>query len=224
VYGRLITAADAAPATLEPAARSNALRREGRLAAAARVGTDITALHEALDSYQRAALAASPEAARRAFALLAGELEAIDYAEAPVLRHEQALRDVEALDASLGALAEGDPEGAARELEEVGRNSLARHLSEELATLDAERHHPGHDRLAWAEGAHLTASPILWRELASLRADPSAAPAGPWIGESLARARRQSAADLKQRLDRMTEAFELARELLDPTATTTEEP
>jgi Iap family predicted aminopeptidase len=148
VYGRLLVAADArGRELLEPVARARAVRRHGRLDDAAAVGADVEPLRAALDRYERAAASPSAEAARAAFGHLARELEAIDAAEAPVLRHEQALRDVEAIDA-------GAPE-------RVGRNALARDLDEELLALDAERHAPGWPRLAWAELGHLTASPVL---------------------------------------------------------------
>jgi Iap family predicted aminopeptidase len=148
VYGRLLVAADArGRELLEPAARARAVRSHGRLDDAARAGADVEPLRAALDSYERAAERPAAAAARAAFAHLARELEAIDAAEGPVLRHEQALRDVEAIDACA--------------VERVGRNALARDLAEDLVVLDAARHAPGYPRLAWAELGHLTASPVL---------------------------------------------------------------
>jgi hypothetical protein len=157
-------------------------------------------LQAALDRFERAAAHPEPTVARAAFALLARELEAIDAAEAPVLRHEQALRDVEALDAA----ADGqDPAVAAAN---VGRNGLAALLSDELVELDAERHAPGYPRLAWAELGHLTASPVLCRELAALRAGRPV----PLDG-----IRDGAAQELARRLQDMTDAFERATQMLD---------
>ncbi|MEA2136125.1 MAG: hypothetical protein QOC68_4034 [Solirubrobacteraceae bacterium] len=202
VYGRLLLAADArGRAILEPAARAADVRTRGRLDAAARTGADVAPLERALDRYRGAAARPSAATARAVFAHLAGELEAIDAAEAPVLPHEQALRDVVALDA-------GEPE-------RVGRNSLARDLSDELVELDAERHAPGYPQLAWAELGHLTASPVLCRELAALRAgEPT----------DLTDVRRGAAGELDRRLERMTDAFERATDMLENHGAPREEP
>jgi Iap family predicted aminopeptidase len=197
VFGRLLVAADAqGREILDPAARAADVRARGRLADAAAAGADVAPLQAALDRYERAAAQPVAAAAREAFMHLAWELEAIDAAEAPVLRHEQALRDVEAIDA-------GAPE-------QVGRNLLARDLSDELVELDAERHAPSFPRLAWAELGHLTSSPVLAREVA-------AAQAGEHI--DLAGVRGDAAEELDRRLQHMTDAFEHATQLLeDPVA------
>lgn len=206
VYARLIVAADACErAILEPAARVSDLHRRGRLDDARDAGARVEPLHEALARYELAAAGATPVAARRAFAGLAQGLEAIDAAEAPVLLHEQALRDVEALDEARAWLAEGDLQGAASAAERVGRNVLSRSLSDELVELDAERHSADHPRLAWAELGHLTASPVLCRELAALRAGTA---------PDLSGAQRRSAEELDTRIREMTEAFDRAAEML----------
>ncbi|MEA2280149.1 MAG: hypothetical protein QOK21_756 [Solirubrobacteraceae bacterium] len=215
VYARLIVAADARERRiLEPAARAADVHRRGRLDDARGAGARVEPLEEALASYERAAVTATPRAARRAFAQLAQALESIDAAEAPALLHEQALRDVQALDEAEAALAAGDLAGAADAAERVGRNVLARDLSDELVELDAERHSAAHERLAWAELGHLTASPVLSHELAALRAGSV---------PDLAGARRRSAEDLDERIHATTEAFNRAAALLDDPVGPTEE-
>jgi Iap family predicted aminopeptidase len=210
VYGRLLVAADArGREILEPARRAVDVRTRGRLADAAAVGADVEPLQSALDRYEEAAARPAPAAARAVFAQLAGELEAIDAAEAPVLPHEQVLRDLEALDEAAGA---ADPASA---VERVGRNSLARDLTDDLVQLDAERHAPGYAQLAWAELGHLTASPVLCRELASLRAGD---------GADLGDVRRACAEELDRRLRQMTDAFEHATRMLENTAVPREGP
>jgi Iap family predicted aminopeptidase len=215
VYARLIVAADARGRRLvEPAARVADVHRRGRLGDARDAGARVEPLERALERYERAAATATPDAARRAFTHLAQALEAIDASEAPVLLHEQALRDVQALDAAQAALAAGDLAGAAGAAERVGRNVLARDLSDELVALDAERHSAAHEPLAWAELGHLTASPVLCRELAALRAGSV---------PDLAAARRRSAEDLDERIRATTEAFDRAAALLgDPVGPTEE--
>jgi len=215
VYARLIVAADAHRGEiLEPAARASDVHRRGRLGDARDAGARVAPLYGALACYERAAAEATPAASRRAFAHLARALESIDAAEGPVLLHEQALRDVRALDEAIASLAAGDPAGAARAAERVGRNVLARYLSDELVELDAERHSSDHARLAWAELGHLTASPVLCRELAALRG--GSAP-------DLSGARRRSAEDLDRRIREMTEAFNQAAGVLkDPVGPTEE--
>jgi hypothetical protein len=81
--------------------------------------------------------------------------------------------------------------------------------------LDAARHRPGHPGFGWAEGAHTTPSPGLWDELASLRREPGARPAGAWLARSLARERAASAGELQRRLERMAAAFEQAADRLE---------
>ncbi len=210
VYGRLLLAADAlGRKILEPVARAADVRSRGRLGDAAAVGADVGPLQDALDRYERAAAKPDAAAARAAFTHLARELEAIDAAEAPVLRHEQALRDLEALVAAATA------DDRASAAERVGRNSLARDLSDELVRLDAERHSPSYPRLAWAELGHLTASPVLCRELAALRAGEDT---------DLAGFRRTCAEELDRRMRHMTDAFERATQLLENTVAPREEP
>lgn len=215
VYARLVVAADDREREiLDPAARSADVARRGRVAEARDAGASIEPLQEALARYERAATLAPPAAARAAFTVLARALEAIDAAEGPVLVHEQALRDVQALDEAQAALTAGDIAAAERAAERVGRNALARDLSDEIVALDAERHGPDHARLAWAELGHLTASPVLCAELAALRAGETT---------DLSGARRRSAEDLDQRVQYMTGAFTRATEVLESPVGPTEE-
>jgi hypothetical protein len=221
VYARLIVAADrAGDAMLAPAARAADVRRRGRLDAAAAAGADVRGLGDVLDRFTVVDERPPAGAARAAFALLARELEAIDAHEAPAYRHEQALRDVEALDEALAALAAGDPAAAAAACERVGRNGLAAQLSPELLRLDAERHSPAHPRLGWAARGHLTSSPALPDEIRALRGDPEAPAPGEWLADALAAARAASAEDLQDRLRQMAETFENAVALMGRPTTT----
>ena len=62
-------------------------------------------------------------------------------------------------------------------------------LSAEAFARHQARQHPGAPRLSWARASHLTASPDLWAELATLRGEPGSRPRGPWLEASLRRHR-----------------------------------
>ena len=58
------------------------------------------------------------------------------------------------------------------------------------------RRQPEHPRLSWAARNHLTDSPNLWDELASLRGEAGAQPPGAWIDRSLQGHIERTSADL----------------------------
>jgi hypothetical protein len=107
------------------------------------------------------------------------------------------------------ALARGASGAAVRAASRVGRNKLARHLREEVFEADFEHHRRDHAGRAWG-ARHHTPSPNLWRELATLRGEQAAQPAGPWLDGSLAGAEDAARVDAEERLVRLAQAFEQA--------------
>ena len=144
---------------------------------------------------------------RAAFTRVGRKLLALDAAGSPAYPHEQAARDVAALQGAIDAIRLDDPRAAAEQLARVGDNALARRLSEHAFARNHARRMPGFANLSWARRNHLTASPDLWREIASLRGDPGALGAGPWIERSLARHLEAARADLARRLAMMARAL-----------------
>ena len=122
--------------------------------------------------------------------------------------HEQAATDVTALEAALAAVAEDDRKTAAKQLAKVGDNALATHVSAEAYALRAARERLQHDDDSWAARSHLTDSPDLWAELASLRGEPGARAPGPWLRRSLQQHLKRSRAELDRRVGAMARALE----------------
>lgn len=211
-YARLVMAADASPGDLlDLPARPRDLRRHGRLGAARTAGLEVDHVEAAMSRYEQAAQRKSDwPAARAAFATLAQTLEAINARDKQSTLHLQALTDVEALDAALTAVECGELGVAARAAARAGRNRLTRQVGREVFALDEQRHRPSHPGFGWAAKARPTHSPGLWDELASLRGERGARPAGRWLSRSLAQKRARSARDLQQRLDRIAAAFDEA--------------
>ena len=144
---------------------------------------------------------------RAAFTAVGRELHAVDAAGEVALPHEQAAADVAALEAALAALDADDHRTAAKQLAKVGENALAQVLSQEAFTRYAARTRLQHDDDSWAARSHLTDSPELWAELASLRGEDGAEPAGPWLRASLERHLERSRADLDRRVAAMARAL-----------------
>ena len=71
----------------------------------------------------------------------------------------------------------------------------------------APRNRRQHDDDSWAARSHLTDSPDLWAELASLRGEDGAEPAGPWLKTSLEQHLERSRADLDRRVGAMARAL-----------------
>lgn len=218
-YSRLIMAADGAPEDLlDLRARPRRLRRHHRIGAARAAGLEVDHVDAAMSRFEQAAERGTDwAAARAAFATLAQTLEAINARDKQSILHEQALTDVEALDRALAAVQRGELGVAARAAARSGRNRLTRQVGRDVFAIDEQRHRPGHPGYGWAAKARPTHSPGLWDELATLRGEPGARPAGAWLEESLARHRAASGRDLQQRLDRIAAAFdEATKQLSEP--------
>ena len=125
------------------------------------------------------------------------------------MSHRQAITDVVALTSAARLLRRGRRAEAIIALERVGRNALTARLSESVFAHDAARHRDDHPGINWAAG-HLAPSPNLWAELASLREEPSARPAGDWIVASVEAARATAAEHATARVDSLAQAFERA--------------
>lgn len=139
-------------------------------------------------------------AGRAAFTGVGRAVFALDAAAAFVYPHEQSRRDVELLEAALAALDDGRPGLARRRLARVGSNSLFPFLGEDAFAEHLARFAPAALTRTWASASHLTDSPDLWRELASLAGEPGSRPPGPWLRAAIVDARDASAAELQSRL------------------------
>ncbi len=183
---------------------------DGILDHAAR-GSEVARLAEALgargDALAATARRHGSARGREAFTPVGRGLFALDASGSPAYPHEQALRDLTALELALTSLAEGQRAAAARQLGRVGDNVLARRLSREAFAIQRARRQPEHPRLSWAARNHLTDSPNLWDELASLRGEAGARPPGAWIDRSLEGHIERTSADLERRLAAMGRAL-----------------
>jgi Iap family predicted aminopeptidase len=220
LYARVVVAADRNPgALLDLAARPRDIRRRGRIPALARCGVVTTRLQAALDRYEDAA--ARPvgvEVARRAFSRVATAVEGLNALDKQDLSCRQAAIDVVELTVAVRSFARARHRSAIASLERVGRNALAARLSEPVFAHDAVRHQPDHPGITWA-GPHLTPSPNLCKELASLREEAGARPPGAWIGASLEAARVRALNHAQTRVDAVAAGFDDAAELLETSAT-----
>jgi Iap family predicted aminopeptidase len=121
--------------------------------------------------------------------------------------HLQAQRDARALGRALQAWSVGDRAATIAQLECVGGNRAGRVLSAEVLERQAARWDPDADRLAWAARSHLTRSPVLRSELATLRDEPGARPPGPWLMASLERHLAAARAEVERRVRGMEKAL-----------------
>jgi len=153
---------------------------------------------------------------RAAFTTVGRELLAIDAHGALAYPHAQVAKDLERLGAALAALDGDDHRGAATALRKVGANALAPKLSQAAFARHSERLEPSGCGPSWAQASHLTASPDLWAEIASLSGRRGAEAPGPWIERSLKRHRKHARAELKRRVEAMTSA--LGEPVVGPTA------
>ncbi len=145
---------------------------------------------------------------RRPFTASGRGLHAVDAHGDVAYPHAQAAADAAGLDTALLALEEGDERAAIKALEQVGANRLTRIVSAAaFATCEARRA-PGAERLSWARASHVTASPDLWAELATLRGEAGARPSGPWLERSLRAHRDTARAELRRRTDAMIRALD----------------
>jgi Iap family predicted aminopeptidase len=145
---------------------------------------------------------------RRAFTGLGRGLTGLDAHAMAAYPHEQAARDVDALERALAALQVGRRAEATRRLELVGLNRLCAHLSREAFTREHRRFAPDAPRACWGRQGRIDPGPNLWDELSAIRNEPGTRPHGPWVRRSLERhlARRRS--ELSRRLDHMAAAVE----------------
>ncbi len=144
---------------------------------------------------------------RAAFTAVGRGLHAVDAHGAIAYPHAQATADLAGLEAALQALADGDATAAARALEGVGSNRLTRVLSAEAFAIQDARRRPDAPRLGWAGASHLTASPDLWAELATLRGEPGSRAPGPWLEAALHGHHATALREQRRRLAAMTRAL-----------------
>jgi Iap family predicted aminopeptidase len=140
---------------------------------------------------------------RRRFAAAARGLHGLDAIDAPRYPHEQTAADVEHLEHALA-----DLDHAERHLARVGINWLCADLSHEAFRIERGRRGRRARRACWGAMGNADPGPDLWRELASLRAEPGARAPGPWLEQSLRRHLERSRRELERRLGRMAEAVE----------------
>lgn len=195
-YAYLVLDADRDPdGILDHAARARQLEQR-----AARLGAAGAPLAAAAATHRGAR-------GRAAFTGVGRGLHAVAADGATGLPHDQAAIDVAALEAGLAALADGNRRAAIRRLAAVGDNALARHLSREAFAARGARRRREHDDDSWAARSHLTSSPELWDELASLRGERDARPAGPWIADAVAGHLERSRHDLHDRVGAMAQTL-----------------
>ncbi len=145
---------------------------------------------------------------RSVFTSLARGLHGVDSNGTQCYPHEQAARDVTALESALEALGRGDRSEAALQASRVGLNRLCADLSEGAFRRELDRNDPRTGRLAWAAQGRQTRGPNLWLELASLNGEPGSRPPGPWIERSFRRHLDRARAELERRLELMASAAE----------------
>ncbi|MGI9005931.1 MAG: M28 family peptidase [Streptosporangiaceae bacterium] len=144
---------------------------------------------------------------RRAFTRIGRGLVALDARSRCKYPHEQAAADVTAIRGALDALTVDDAAGAARQLRKVGDLHLFAYLSESAFAEYSRRGRPALVARSWGSRSHLTTSPNLWRELASLLGQPGSRPPGPWLEASLASALAEAERERDKRLAAMARAL-----------------
>jgi hypothetical protein len=162
-------------------------------------------------AHQQLAAAAERHSAvtgRKHFTRIGQGLVALDAHTSASYPHAQAAHDIAALEAALSALDHDDVRTAYRKLTGVGMHSLFPYLSAPAYAALTARTQPEAVSRSWASRSHLTTSPNLWSELASLRNEPGCRPFGPWVRDALSRALAASQRDLARRLDDMARSAE----------------
>ena len=145
---------------------------------------------------------------RAAFTAIGRGLYGLDAQETAAYPHEQTARDIERLEEALALVRAGRWRAAARPLARVGLNRLCADLSEEAFAREWARRGRKAERSTWGAQGDPDVGPNLWRELASLRAEPGARGVGPWLELSLERHLARSRRELERRVARMTAAAE----------------
>ena len=143
---------------------------------------------------------------RAAFTAVGRGFCGLDAQETAAYPHEQTARDVERLEEAVALVREGRWRAAARPLARVGLNRLCADLSAEAFRRERARRGRRAERATWGAQGDPDVGPNLWRELASLRAEPGARTPGPWLERSLERHLARSRRELARRLDRMAAA------------------
>jgi hypothetical protein len=134
---------------------------------------------------------------RRSFARVARRGIAVDAGGKVGYLHAQAAKDERLLADAITALERGDRARAGRLCERVGMNSLQRSVSRDVQ-LRAERRHVS-SRGSWPAKSHLTRTPNLWREIASIRGEAGSRAFGPWVTASLRRHEGRCASEAARR-------------------------
>ena len=200
-YAYLLLRADADPnAILDHGARADDLA-----AAAKKLGG---AEGQRLGAAAKARASAS---GRPAFTRVGRNLLAVDAHGALAYPHAQAAKDGAGLKAALTALHQGDRRGAAKALRDVGANALAPKLSQAAFARHAYRRGPDANAASWASASHLTESPDLWAEIASLTGRPGADAHGAWIRDSLKAHLEQAQETLSERVGAMADALQATK-------------
>jgi hypothetical protein len=190
LYALLLLSADRDPdATLDHRARAREL---ARIAAQ----QDHRPLAEAAEIHRTAQ-------GRAAFTTIGRSLFALDAHDAGSYPHDQASRDLEALSRAIAAVDAGRPKTAATHLSKVGINAFHPYLSDGALETYADGFTAEAASRSWGSASHLTPSPLLWQEIASLRGHQDATPLGPWLRASLVEARDRTTKLLHRRLDVM---------------------
>ena len=145
---------------------------------------------------------------RRTFTSVGRGLHAVDAHGDTVYPHAQSAADLAHLDEALAALREQRVRDAIAALEAVGSNRLTRVLSAPAFAAHQAREHPDAPRLSWARVSHLTVTPDLWAELATLRGEAGSRAYGPWLEKSLLRHRKRVADELGRRVRAMASALQ----------------
>jgi hypothetical protein len=194
LYALLLLAADADPeGILDHGARAREMQRM-----ASRAGSAALA---------RAAASHGARHGRAAFAPVGRQLHALDAKFAARYPHEQAMKDVTALDAALTALHDGDRGRALRQLRRVGCNALYRYLSfESMQQYRAQfTDEAVHD--SWGSASHLTPSPDLWTAISTLDGSAVEPLSDSGLHTALRAARAEAAAELDRRVTAMAAAL-----------------
>lgn len=125
--------------------------------------------------------------------------------------HEQSARDLRAIRTALDALDNSKSFTALRALRTVGHHYLHSYLGASALGAHSQRYLPEAVSRTWASRSHLTDSPMLWEELASLGAEPGSRPLGAGLRTHLAQAEQETAELLTVRLDAMARSLTTRR-------------
>ena len=142
---------------------------------------------------------------RASFARLARTSFAVGAGAEPGYLWAQAAADAAQLELALRALKAGDRRAAVRAASRVGMNGMARWVSHDVQRMAERRWASPHG--SWPAKSHLTRSPDLWAELASLRGERDARPFGPWVARSLEKHRARMRAEVTRRTGRVAAAL-----------------